>query len=406
MSRLQLVLLVGSIFVAISGGGCKQAEEVQDKAAATEKESPKPGEPDIGVGEPDASPLQLVTFNAGLARNYVPFVEDRLPPIVEELSKLEADVVCLQEVWEERDAKAIIDGVRGNFPYHFRLESAASISARPAGTPSCGPTDLQPLGKCVEENCATATDKTGCVMKRCGTNFLGLPSSCRTCLAANVSKALPEIVQTCTSKGVTLGYDGANGLMILSRTKFQETNHIMLDSFLMQRAVLHGKVAVLGGDLHLFCTHLSTPVEEVEYGGKFDSWKAEQLAQVNRLIEFVNEKAGAHPAVLLGDLNLGPANTEWEVEAEFPDHFQLFLDANFRSPYTKDHGHCTFCGIEALGASGAGRILDHAFFHNFPEALLMPERIMERKIALEGNVKIPLSDHYGVRVEFDLPSPQ
>jgi endonuclease/exonuclease/phosphatase family metal-dependent hydrolase len=193
--------------------------------------------------------------------------------------------------------------------------------------------------------------------------------------------------------------------MILSRTRFQETSHIVLDSFLMQRAVLHGKVAVYGGDLHLFCTHLSTPVVEVEYGGKFESWKAEQLAQVKRLIDFVEEQAGARPAVLLGDLNLGPAKPEWEVEAEFPDHFQLFLDASFRSPYTKDHGHCTFCGIEALGASGDGRILDHALFLNFPEALLLPERIMERNIALEGNVRIPLSDHYGVRVEFDMPSP-
>lgn len=401
ISRLALTLTL--LLSSVGASGCKRAEKGPEKAPAVSLDARKSGQPDAMGKEPVSDSVRVATFNAGLARNYVPYVEERLPEIIEELGKVEADVVCLQEVWEERDAKAIASGVKTSFPYNFRLESARSILAPAAGSPSCGEGDLKGLSDCVGQECATAPDKTGCVMKQCGTHFLGLPSNCRTCLAANVSKPLHDIVTTCSSKGVSLGYDGANGLMLLSRSKFHDVTNVNFDSFLMQRAVLHGRVGVRGGDLHIFCTHFSTPMKEVEYAGKFDSWQAEQLAQVERTIEFAKEEAGDHPAVLLGDLNQGPANAEWEVEAEFPDHFQLFLDAGFRSPYTKDHGHCTFCAIEALGAEGAGRILDHALFLNFAEELLLPERTMERRVVVGEGLKVPLSDHYGVKVEFELP---
>ncbi len=391
------------------GASCKQAEETRSKEPVSSPESSKPSAPDATTasanspaGEPTETQVTVATFNAGLARNYVPFVDERLPAIIEDLNKLDADVLCLQEVWETSDVKAIVKGVKSSFPFNLRLDSSNSIHARTSGAPSCGSEDLKGLTVCVNENCATASDKTGCVMKKCGTHFLGLPSGCRTCLAANVSKPLTQIVSTCTSKGVSLGYDGANGLILLSRTKFEEVNNTSLGSFLMQRAILHGRVTVEGRDMNVFCTHLSTPVSEVEYGGKYESWKAEQLAQVKRAIEFVKEHAGSQPAILLGDLNLGPANTEWDVEAEFSDHFQLLLDAGFRSPYTESHGQCTFCAIEALGAEGSGRILDHALFLGLAEALFLPERILERNIEVGDRMKVPLSDHYGVRVEMEM----
>ncbi len=348
-------------------------------------------------------PQSVVTFNTGLARNYVPFVEERLPAIIKALNSLDAQVVCLQEVWEERDVDAITKGVKQNFPHSFRLDSADSIFARDASAPSCSASQLDPLGKCVTEKCATAPDKTGCVMKECGSHFLTLPGRCRTCLAANVSKELPEILATCTSKGVSMSYDGGNGLVLLSRESFADTNHIFFDSFLMQRVALHGTLPVSGGLLNVFCTHLTTPIAEVDYAGKYATWEAEQSAQVDQLIAFVLEKAGQHPAILLGDLNLGPTNVKNSVEAEFPEHFARFDKAGFASPYTQNEGLCTFCGIAPLGASGPGKIIDHVLFLNLAGATLNPKRILDGEIVL-GDGRIPLSDHYGIQVDFTLPS--
>lgn len=394
-------LLVGWLLLVTVAAGCRQAQR-----PAAEAEAARPAALDSGSGNVDAAeeppgPRHVATFNAGLARNYVPYVEERLPAIIAGLNELDADVVCLQEVWEERDIKAVIAGARKRFPYNTRVQSADSIFARDAREPSCGPTDLQALAECVGQQCATAADKTGCVMEQCGKHFLSLPSRCRTCLAANVSKLLPEIVETCTSKGVEMGYDGANGLLLLSRSKFHDANHIVLESFLMQRIVLHGKLTVGGEDINVFCTHLSTPIAEVEYAGRHTSWEAEQKEQVERTIKYVKELAEAEPAVLMGDFNLGPANAEWKVTAEFPDHFQLLLDAGFQSPYTQDHGHCTFCGIEALSAHGPGKLIDHVLFWNFSEKLLMADRVMESKIEVGEGLKVPLSDHYGVRIGFE-----
>ncbi len=402
--RSQLArLLVGWLALLTVAAGCRQAEGPGAKAVASTPTAPDTTtaghSPDAPVEPP--GPHHVVTFNAGLARNYVPYIEARLPAIIAELNKLEADVVCLQEVWEERDLKAVVKGVKKSFPFSTYVDSANSIFARHASAPSCGPNDLQALAECVGEKCAAAPDKTGCVMQQCGTHFLSLPSQCRTCLAANVSKPLTEIVETCTSKGVQMGYDGANGLLLLSRSKFLDANHIILDSFLMQRIVLHGILQVGGENMNVFCTHFTTPIAEVEYGGRFASWEGEQLAQVKRTIEYVKEKSGEEPAVLLGDFNLGPANAEWEVAAEFPDHFQLFLDAGFQSPYTQEHGHCTFCGIKALGADGPGKLIDHALFLGCAEKVLLPDRVMESNVEVGDDLKVPLSDHYGVRVGFD-----
>jgi endonuclease/exonuclease/phosphatase family metal-dependent hydrolase len=228
------------------------------------------------------------------------------------------------------------------------------------------------------------------------------------CLAANVSKGLAGILQTCSTTGASiLGYDGSSGLMLLSKNRFLSKSFKPLDSFLLRRAILHAQIQVLGGPVHLFCTHLSTPVSEVDYTGSSESWKAEQAYQVEQIVSYVKQTATRFPAVLMGDLNCGPANAEWEVMAEFPDNFNKLLEAGFQCPYCEDHGHCTFCGQPELGGkSGPGKIIDHLLFMNFGDGLLHPERTLESTVIVKtssGHVKVPISDHYGVRCNLDVP---
>ena len=211
----------------------------------------------------------------------------------------------------------------------------------------------------------------------------------------------------CTEGGGTsLAYEGRNGLLLLSLHPLQETSHLVLDSFLLRRAALHAKIRLLGGDVDLFCTHLSAPLAEVDYGGAFGTWEGEQLAQIHQLIGWVDKVAAGESAVLMGDMNCGPANVEWEVTASAPENFATFIEAGFRSPYTEEHGHCTWCGrANPLIRDDPGlRILDHVLFRRFAEEFLRAERILDDVRVETAEGKVPLSDHYGVRVEFDVPS--
>lgn len=397
--RIVVVMLAASVALA----GCSRKEAQRAKAPVPEKTA------DVGVAsEVEPSPPHVViTFNTGLARNYIAFVEERLAGIIRALKETEADVICLQEVWDDADAEAIVAGVKQPYPHSFRVATGGETDE---SAPACTGEALRPLGECVTANCADAADTTGCVMSKCGVLFLGLHGGCRACLAAHVSQPLEEILVTCTRAGAgKWSYRGRNGLLLLSNTPFLETSHEVLDSFLLRRAVLMGTVKLRGGPVPFFCTHLSTPVDEVEYAGTAGSWKEEQANQTERLVMLVKSKAGKHPAVLLGDFNCGPGNDEWEVVAENPDNFSKLLKAGFASPYTEDHGHCTWCYGKDLSRTDKmkGKMLDHILFVNFDDEIITVERAMD-EARIEVNEadsarKVPLSDHYAVQAEFSVP---
>ncbi|MEM6954419.1 MAG: endonuclease/exonuclease/phosphatase family protein, partial [Myxococcota bacterium] len=53
----------------------------------------------------DSDPVELrvETYNLGLAGAFVPNEAVRRAPVIEAVANLDADIVCLQEVWEQSD---------------------------------------------------------------------------------------------------------------------------------------------------------------------------------------------------------------------------------------------------------------------------------------------------------------
>src|SRR6185503_15602748 len=49
--------------------------------------------------------LLFASYNAGLAHGAVPFADERVQPIIDELVDSPADVLCMQEVWTDDDAE-------------------------------------------------------------------------------------------------------------------------------------------------------------------------------------------------------------------------------------------------------------------------------------------------------------
>ena len=62
---------------------------------------------------------RFVSFNTGLADTQVDYYSGRKELMIENLIDLDADVICLQEVWKGKDMQLIRDGLAQKFPYSY-----------------------------------------------------------------------------------------------------------------------------------------------------------------------------------------------------------------------------------------------------------------------------------------------
>ena len=165
---------------------------------------------------------------------------------------------------------------------------------------------------------------------------------------------------------------------------------------------LYAKAATDLGDVHVFCTHLTANLSMVPYRGSFASWEAEQLAQIEAMRAFVDEKAGSGQVVVMGDFNCGPESAG--AEAELPANFTA-LTAGYDTTFATADAPCTFCGDNPL-VGGVDRdhsvLLDHVLLRGFTGKTTTSARIIDQAITLEVDgmsVDSAVSDHYGVQVE-------
>jgi len=345
-------------------------------------------------------PVSFSTFNTGLAVNFVPFAQERLAAVVDAVGKLDVEVVCLQEVWEPQHVTALTDGVKATFPYFLYADTSEEGGG---GAPACAADELKPLQDCVVKNCAQAEDLTGCVMQNCLTEFSLLKPGCTQCLAANLSKPLEEIFAACTTGSASMSYEGRNGLLLLARRELDVSEHLVLESFLLRRVVLHATFKNDPSKTHVFCTHLSAALSEMEYSGKYASWEAEQAAQIDQMAKWIKDKASGAPAVLMGDMNCGPAIPPG-IPGEFPANFAKFEAAGLASPYvTKPDPECTWCAANTLiEDDDADQIIDHVLYSGFPPQPPLPSavRILDEPVEVtvgEAVQETNLSDHFGVQ---------
>jgi endonuclease/exonuclease/phosphatase family metal-dependent hydrolase len=250
-------------------------------------------------------------------------------------------------------------------------------------------------------NCTGSDDITGCVMANCLEPFSALASGCTQCLAANLSKPLEEIFATCTASGAVMSYDGRNGLILLAHREFDTTEHLVLDSFLLRRVVLHATFKNDPDNTHVFCTHLSAPLSEMEYAGKYESWEAEQAAQIDQMVAWIDTQAGTDPTVLLGDMNCGPAADG--VSAALPENYEKLVSAGgFIDVYMVALApECTWCASNTLVDDGNdNQIIDHVLVRSFAmDEVPVAERFLDQlvEVTVDGQPQqTNLSDHFGV----------
>ncbi|WP_437682319.1 endonuclease/exonuclease/phosphatase family protein [Sorangium sp. So ce131] len=334
-------------------------------------------------------PFQVATFNAGLAVGVLPYATERVPRVVEALAALDVDLLFVQEFWLDAHWDLLRRALASRMPHALRPEPV-----HPAAPAACGAGQVRPLVACAEAKCAGLKDEAlaRCVVQHCASTALALPTPCLNCIASHPVGTIHEVVDRCVGEptasqaaapgpssrfGGLIAYGGSFGTGLLARTPLEDRGVLVFESTVNARGALHARVAAPGiGDLHVFAAHLSP-------GG------AEQPPQVERLLAWVDEKAGGSPALLLGDLNTMPGSSL----------FRRLERAGFREADVPDRrGTFSHDGLGTGDVDDAGWRLDHVLLRGL-DAGLHTKRILDEPVTIEAAgrpVRTTLSDHFGV----------
>jgi hypothetical protein len=376
--------------------------------------------------------LTVTSYNMGLAQSFVPYTAERLPVNEVLIQDFNSDVICLQEIWLDDQVDAISNVLSENFPYQYIVEPEQIFTEGAA----CTSEEIADLANCANSQCPglSGNELVGCVLSSTQCNaFLGaLPPTCNDAVINNAlipGMTIDVLVELVTQSSGIFAYEGSLGLILASRyeltnTEFQD---FINNSSINHRGALYAEIQLNNKTHVIGCTHPTANLSAtIGYpaSGNFGSWEAENYFMQEQMIAFVNNKAGDKPIYFAGDFNCSIANASNEVDADFAENCQLWLDDGFVDP-AAEQLPCSFCSDENLiligeqtsgGGGGDGNeLLDHVFIKNVENSNeIIAERVFDDPVeiqALEPVQELSLedspltthpSDHFGVKVDIPL----
>lgn len=344
-------------------------------------------------------PVSFLTFNTALVA-HTGNLDERLAVIAQDLPTTDADVVCLQELWQPSMIDTLVSLVEKDYPYtHWSVAEGGAAEGC-----SAGETEL--LSSCFIENCGEEAegDMVTCVVANCADEFTGVSTECQSCVLNNQTLPPVDIAAACELLDENaVAYDNQNGLLLLSKYPLKSKDHRPFDSSFGDRGVLSAQIeTALLPSVDLFCTHLAATQTGIPYPGEYGSWEGERAEQIEQLLDFVDEAQSPRaPTVVMGDMNCGPKGNA--VVGEDVEGFNRLVASELGAEYLKNELVCTFCAENTLVGTGVASVLiDHVLFSGLPDNVQQSmARVFDKPIALEiGNkpVKTYRSDHFGLSV--------
>jgi len=356
--------------------------------------------------------LSIVTYNTGLAPGLVPFAKARLAPVAEALAATDFDLMCLQEVWPDDYARAVVKGIRQASGDDVSVYSTDTRGLGETGQDLCTQREFDFMANCARDSCQKLGNEelAGCVMRECrlrGFILYQQARPCLNCLIATVGESLPDVERICVSrKGASRVYGGSNGVMLISRLPLRNVETVSLRSSGANRVALLATVdAGARGTFEVACTHLSSQnVVSPTYPG-FSDWEEEQTDQVRAISERLSARAGTTGRqIFIGDLN-----TSWEHGINQDNQVGVWkeiLRLGFRSAEDQRASFCSSCADNELRDSESNCLIDHVLLRQpADDGRLSPvcvERLYDGYVTIRSPTGLPLqtrlSDHYGLRV--------
>jgi len=354
------------------------------------------GDDDTGGGDP-AKSFRMATYNGGLAPGFVDYAAERAPAVYEAAGSLDVDLLCVQEFWSPED-RAGVKQAAAALPNSVFLEEMQETSDT---IPCADAAAIDALITCAKASCEDPPTPN-CIVT-CNAEFSGLDSACAGCVQAQFGGTIDEINDGCSKPADLWVYGGSFGIGILTNGEILDQDTRILEANTTRRAVIYAKVDTPIGEVHAFCTHLTAGLSSVDHpkASEGGSWEAEQRAQIDVLRDMMDEKAGADGiAVLLGDLNTGPA--VGDNVAEFEEHYNLIAEG-FTNHYIEQRTECTFCNENTLVSGSAdespSEVIDHILIRNFSGSATMSREldgIISVDTVDDGTIDTNISDHFGV----------
>lgn len=365
--------------------------------------------------------LTMTSYNVGLALNFVPYTNERLAANADLLGSYDSDVICLQEVWLDDQVDALSAAVSERLPHIYSVppeqiyaDEAACTEEEVAGFADCARTQCPGL---------SGGELIACAPAQCGSFFVELSPICFDGVVAAVGTpdiTVDALVETVTQPTGKFTYGGSLGLLLASRyplenRKFQD---LIEDSSTNHRGALYADIQVGSESYVVGCTHTTANLSSsIDYppSGKHGSWQGENLFMQRKLMAFAQKKAAGRPILMAGDFNCGLANAANNVDGEWQENCQSWLDAGFQDP-AAEQLPCTFCYSEntilQLGDGSTDTFLDHIYVKNFkPNTAMQAERVFDDPVSVEATnpatdlapedspIMMHPSDHYGVELE-------
>lgn len=360
------------------------------------------------------APLSAITWNVAMAPGMNPLYTERRRPITDAVRRLEYDVLCIQEAWNDIDKLAIAAATELP-PENVFAHETAGLGEDEADI--CARHDVDTLLACTASECedVASEDTTLCAMQRCRAELKLLFTRhrrCLNCLTAQVGRSIQDIAATCTTKSASRIYGGRNGMMLLSRWPLYDRDVVFLPSSYANRLVLLARVRVPGvpEPIELACTHISSPQPIPPFHSGLATWEDEQRAQMRVVIDAALTRAQDRPAIFLADMNVGGASGRMVLDYSRAAWDDL-IAAGWRDPAAEATlPFCSVCGENTVRWSpgGPGFLLDHVVFRNPTSGVMLEplctDRLLDNKVKARGRdaavIATHLSDHYAVRVKF------
>ncbi|XP_056005664.1 uncharacterized protein LOC125660040 [Ostrea edulis] len=344
--------------------------------------------------------LTLNTFLINIQTEY----QKRAEHIANNIGSTQADIICLQEVWDDKDVLAIVKANQEKYPYTLsglHNETQELLQSSKTNRPRCLELGVLVMAirtvanGCLGEEGDAARLK--CLMEKAG--YLDLSRQCIACLTFS-GFDIGSLLKNCLFSNIQTNLPG---LLVLSKRKLLNPSmtYFRQEKTLFNRGYISFEVDQVGD---IRCTHQTSDSLGDYYDGNlrtvYGSWEDQHFDETKTLISsFPNDKIRS---IIMGDVNTGPfLPIQTELQGYFIDSYKYYKSQMFMPTFETT---CTYCLENPLAMDiDSGSIIDQVLVRT-PEGDIATYKTMRVFDNLIPGETVPASDHYAVELLIETPS--